>query len=44
MSAFGSRKDYGQWKAQTLAERFDQSREQNLVLDIFHGVTVWVDG
>ena len=44
MTAFGTRKEYGQWKAQTLADRFEQAQEEQLALDIFRGVTVWVDG
>lgn len=40
----GSRADYYQWRGNTLADKFAQEQQKVIALDIFHGVTVWVDG
>lgn len=40
----GSRAAYHQWRANTLADKFALEQQKVIALDIFHGVTVWVDG
>lgn len=40
----GSRAAYHRWRANTLADKFVQEQQKVIALDIFHGVTVWVDG